>query len=73
MLIKDNFSLTHLFLCYQTLENTENYLYTRFSIETNGANNLLLTQFVDTFKHITNGGVRKFSQGGAVNTFLCNF
>ena len=37
MLTKDSFPLTHLFLCYQTLENTENYLYTRFSIETNGA------------------------------------
>ena len=35
MLIKDSFPFTHLFLCYQTMENTENYLYTRFSIETN--------------------------------------
>ena len=37
MLTKDSFPLTHLFLCYQTLENMKNYLYTRFSIETNGA------------------------------------
>ena len=37
MLTKDSFPLTHLFLCYQTMENTENYLYTRFSIETNRA------------------------------------
>ena len=37
MLTKNSFLLTHLFLCYQTLENTKNYLYTRFSIETNGA------------------------------------
>ena len=37
MLTKDNFLLTYIFLYYQTLENTENYLYTRFSIETNGA------------------------------------
>ena len=37
MLTKDSFLLTHLFLCYQTLKNTENYLYTMFSIETNGA------------------------------------
>ena len=37
MLTKDSFPLTYLFLCYQTLENTENYLYTRFSIETNRA------------------------------------
>ena len=37
MLTKDSFPLTYLFLYYQTLENTENYLYTRFSIETNGA------------------------------------
>ena len=37
MLTKDSFLLTHLFLCYQTLKNMENYLYTRFSIETNGA------------------------------------
>ena len=36
MFIKYSFPLTHLFLCYQTLENMENYLYTRFSIETNG-------------------------------------
>ena len=35
MLTKDSFPLTHLFLCYQTLENTENYLYIRFFIETN--------------------------------------
>ena len=37
MLTKDSFPLTHLFLCYQTLENMENYLYTRFSIDTYGA------------------------------------
>ena len=37
MLTKDSFPLTHLFLYYQTLENTENYLYTKFFIETNGA------------------------------------
>ena len=37
MLTKDSFPLTYLFLCYQTLKNTKNYLYTRFSIETNGA------------------------------------
>ena len=37
MLIKDSFPLTHLFLCYQTLENIENYLYTKFSIKTNEA------------------------------------
>ena len=37
MFTKYSFPLTHLFLCYQTLENTENYLYRRFSIKTNGA------------------------------------
>ena len=37
MLTKDSFLLTHIFLCYQTLENTENYIYTRFFIETNRA------------------------------------
>ena len=37
MLTKDSFHLTHIFLYYQTLKNKENYLYTRFSIETNGA------------------------------------
>ena len=37
MLTKDSFLLIHLFLCYQTLENTENYIYTRFFIETNRA------------------------------------
>ena len=36
--------LIFFFLCYQTLENTENYLYTRFSIETNGA--LLYTRVI---------------------------
>ena len=35
MLTKDSFSLTHFFLYYQTMENTKNYLYTMFSIETN--------------------------------------
>ena len=37
MLTKDSFHFTHIFLYYQILENKENYLYTRFSIETNGA------------------------------------
>ena len=36
MLTNDSFSLTHFFLSYQTLENTENYIFTRFSIKTNG-------------------------------------
>ena len=35
MLTKNSFPLTHPFLCYQTLENMKNYLYPRFSIETN--------------------------------------
>ena len=34
LLTKDNFMLTNFFLCYQTLENVENYLYRRFSDET---------------------------------------
>ena len=34
---KDSFPLTRFFLCYQTLENVENYLYRRFSNETNRA------------------------------------
>ena len=42
MLTKDSFPLTHLFLYYQTLKNTKNYLYTKFSIETNGASELTL-------------------------------
>ena len=33
MLTKDNIPLTNFFLCYQTLENTKNYFYTRFSID----------------------------------------
>ena len=33
MLTKDSFHLTHIFLYYQTLENKENYLYTRFSLK----------------------------------------
>ena len=37
MLTKYSFSFTHIFLCYQTLENKKNYLYTKFSIKTNGA------------------------------------
>ena len=32
MLTKYGFSLTHLFLSYQTLKNMKNYLYTKFSI-----------------------------------------
>lgn len=34
---KNSFILTHIFLCYQKLKNKENYFYTRFYIETNGA------------------------------------
>ena len=37
MLTKNSFLLTHIFLCYQILENVKNYPYTRFSIETNRA------------------------------------
>ena len=37
MLTKNNFPLTHGFLCYQTLKNTKNYLYTKFSFEINEA------------------------------------
>ena len=40
LLIKDSFLLTKFyfyFLCYQALENVENYLYRRFSSETNRA------------------------------------
>ena len=34
MLTKNNFSLTHFFfLCNQTLENTENYIYTSLQID----------------------------------------
>ena len=32
-LTKDSFSLTNIFLCYQILENVENYHYRRFSSE----------------------------------------
>ena len=41
MLTKYSFPLTYLFLCYQTPKNMENYLYTRFFIETNGALGIL--------------------------------
>ena len=37
MLTKNSFPLTHIFLYYQTLENTKNYLYTKFSFEINEA------------------------------------
>ena len=37
ILTKNIFFFTHFFLYYQTLKNTEDYLYTRFSIETNRA------------------------------------
>jgi len=30
MLTKDSFLLTLIFVCYQIMENTKNYLYTRF-------------------------------------------
>ena len=36
-LTKNSFPLTSFFLCYQTLENVKNYLYRRFSDETNRA------------------------------------
>ena len=35
LLTKDSFSLTKIFLCYQILENMENYFYRRFSSKTN--------------------------------------
>jgi len=35
MLTKDSFLLTNIFWCYQIIENTENYIYIRFSIKTN--------------------------------------
>ena len=35
MLTKYGFHLTHIFLCYQILENMEKYIYTMFFIETN--------------------------------------
>ena len=37
LLTKDSFPLTNFFLCYQTQENVKNYLYRRFSSETNSA------------------------------------
>ena len=37
MLTENSFPLIYFLLCFQTLENTENYLYTKFSIERNGA------------------------------------
>ena len=43
---KDSFPLTRFFVCYQTLENVENYLYRRFSNETNRVLILPLSQFV---------------------------
>ena len=36
-LTKNSFPLTNFFLCYQTLKNVENYLYRKFSNETNRA------------------------------------
>ena len=37
LLTKDNFLFTNFFLCYQTLEKEKNYLYGKFSNETNRA------------------------------------
>ena len=51
MLTKDSFPFIHLFLYYQTLENKENNLYTRFSIKTNGASSLC--DYVKKFNFIT--------------------
>ena len=34
-LTKDSFPLTNYFLCYQILDNMKNYLYRKFSSETN--------------------------------------
>jgi len=49
MLTKNSFPFTHLFLCYQTLENRENNLYTSFSIKTNGAIVITLDMVVPWF------------------------
>ena len=51
MLTKNSFPLTNNFLCYQTLKNKENYLYTRFSIKTNKASSL--RDYVKKFNFIT--------------------
>ena len=51
MLTKNSFPLTNIFLCYQTLKNKENYLYTRFSIKTNKASSL--RDYVKKFNFIT--------------------
>ena len=62
MLTKNSFPLTNIFLCYQTLKNKENYLYTRFSIKTNKASSL--RDYVKKFNFITQKkkkNVKKFN------------
>ena len=61
MLTKNSFPLTNIFLCYQTLKNKENYLYTRFSIKTNKASSL--RNYVNKFNFITQKkkNVKKFN------------
>ena len=49
MLTKYSFPLTHLFLCYQTPKNMENYLYTRFFIKKNGALGILRFSILGEF------------------------
>ena len=49
MLTKNSLSFTRLFLYYQTLENRENNLYTKFSIETNRAIVITLDMVVPWF------------------------
>ena len=54
LLTKDSFPLAHFFWCYKTLENVENYLYTRFSIEINEVNNMwiLISKIYLQAKHV---------------------
>ena len=52
MLTKYNFPLTHFFWCYQTLENTKNYLHTTFSIKTN--KHIISLDSVTKFYHNNN-------------------
>ena len=74
MLTKDSFPLTHFFLGYQILKNTENYLYTKFSIETNKAYTSFFFFFFFFFSFLQNEDVSilnkikvcDFHQNGAV-------
>ena len=60
LLTKNSFPLINLFLCYQTLENVENYFYKKFFSETNRASrNKICFPTTIILSHVQKGKKKK--------------